>query len=152
MSLILHTINIPPPSDVQLGIFHYNDVIMSVLASKITSLTIVYSTIYSGADERKRQSSAPLAFVRGIHRWPVNSPHKWPVTRKMFPFDDVIMPCPGRTRAISLLMMPWLHAPPDYVVMTGPHCMSHASCYLPYNKDIVMKRYRHGYHGEGNEE
>ena len=31
------------------------------------------------------------AFVRGIHRWPVNSPHKWPVTRKMFPFDDVIM-------------------------------------------------------------
>ena len=40
---------------------------------------------------RKYQSSASLAFVRGIHRWPVNSPHKWPVTRKMFPFDDVIM-------------------------------------------------------------
>ena len=37
------------------------------------------------------QSSASLAFVRGIHRWPVNSPHKLPVTRKMFPFDDVIM-------------------------------------------------------------
>ena len=37
------------------------------------------------------QSSASLAFVRGIHRWPVNSPYKWPVTRKMFPFDDVIM-------------------------------------------------------------
>ena len=32
-----------------------------------------------------------MAFVRGIHRWPVNSPHKGPVTRKMFPFDDVIM-------------------------------------------------------------
>ena len=47
--------------------------------------------IYSGADQRKHQSSASLAFVRGIHRWPVNSPHKWPVTRKMFPFDDVIM-------------------------------------------------------------
>ena len=40
---------------------------------------------------RKHQSSASLAFVRGIHRGPVNSPHKWPVTRKMFPFDDVIM-------------------------------------------------------------
>ena len=46
---------------------------------------------YSGADQRKHQSSASLAFVRGIHRWPVNSPHKGPVTRKMFPFDDVIM-------------------------------------------------------------
>ena len=40
---------------------------------------------------RKLQSSASLAFVRGIHRGQVNSPHKWPVTRKMFPFDDVIM-------------------------------------------------------------
>ena len=47
---------------------------------------------YSGTDQRKHQSSASLAFVRGIHRRPVNSPHKWPVTRKMFPFDDVIMP------------------------------------------------------------
>ena len=46
---------------------------------------------YSGADQRKKQSSASLAFVRGIHRGPVNSPHKWPVTLKMFPFDDVIM-------------------------------------------------------------
>ena len=45
----------------------------------------------SGTDQRKHQSSASLAFVRGIHRRPVNSPHKWPVTRKMFPFDDVIM-------------------------------------------------------------
>ena len=49
------------------------------------------STVYSDADQRKHQSSASLAFVRGIHRGPVNSPHKWPVTRKMFPFDDVIM-------------------------------------------------------------
>ena len=40
---------------------------------------------------KKNQSSAPLAFVRGIHRWPVNSPHKGPVTRKKFPFDDVTM-------------------------------------------------------------
>ena len=70
---------------------HYDDVTMSLMASQITSLTIVYSTVYSGADQRKHQSSATLAFVRGIHRGPVNSPHKWPVTRKMFPFDDVIM-------------------------------------------------------------
>ena len=70
---------------------HYNDVIMGTMASQITSLTIVYSIVYSDADQRKHQSSASLAFVRGIHRGPVNSPHKWPVTRKMFPFDDVIM-------------------------------------------------------------
>ena len=70
---------------------HYNDVIMSAMASQITSGSIVYLTGCSGTDQRKHQSSAPLAFVRGIHRWPVNSPHKGPETRKMFPFDDVIM-------------------------------------------------------------
>ena len=64
---------------------------MGAMASQITSLSIVYSTVYSDADQRKHQSSASLAFVRGIHRGPVNSPHKWPVTQKMFPFDDVIM-------------------------------------------------------------
>ena len=70
---------------------HYSDVIMCAMASQITSLAIVYSTVYSGADQRKYQSSASLAFVRGIHRWPVNSPHKWPAKWKIFPFDDVIM-------------------------------------------------------------
>ena len=70
---------------------HYDDVIMGTIASQITSLTIVYSTLYSGADQSKHQSSASLAFVWGIHRGPVNYPHKRPVTRKMFPFDDVIM-------------------------------------------------------------
>ena len=73
---------------------HYYDVIMDAIASQITSLTIVYSTVYSDADQSKHQSSASLAFVREIHRGPVNFPHKWPVTRKMFPFDDVIMQCP----------------------------------------------------------
>ena len=70
---------------------HYIDVILTTMASQITSLTVVYSTVYSDGDQRKHQSSASLAFVRGIHRGPVNSPHKVPVTRKMFPFDDVIM-------------------------------------------------------------
>ena len=64
---------------------------MCAMASQITSLTTVYSTVYSDADRRKHQSSASLAFVRGIHRGPMNSPHKWPVTQKMSPFDDVIM-------------------------------------------------------------
>ena len=64
---------------------------MGAMAFQITSLTIVYSTVYLGANQRKYQSSASLAFVQGIHQWPVNSPHKGPVTLKMFPFDDVIM-------------------------------------------------------------
>ena len=72
-------------------IFHYNDVIMSAMTSQINNLTIVYSAVYWGTDKRKHQSSASLAFVRGIHRWLVNSSHKGPVMRKMFPFDDVIM-------------------------------------------------------------
>ena len=64
---------------------------MGAMVSQITSLAIVYLTVYSGAEQRKHQSSASLAFVRGIHWWPVNSPHKGSVTRKMFPFDDVIL-------------------------------------------------------------
>ena len=63
---------------------HYGDVIKSAMTSHITSLTIVYSTVYSGADHRKQQS-----------RLPVNSPHKGTVTQKMFPFDDVIMQLPS---------------------------------------------------------
>ena len=70
---------------------HYNDVIMSTKASQITSLRIVYSAIYSGAYQRKHQSSASRAFARGVHQWPVNSPHKRPVTRKMFSLDVVFM-------------------------------------------------------------
>ena len=82
--------------------WHNSDAIMGEMASQITSLTIVYSTVYSGADQRKHQSSASLAFVRGIHRGPVNSTHKWPVTQKTFPFDDVIMSSCSRFRLDSL--------------------------------------------------
>ena len=87
MGIDSHVLDIPTPEQKK----HYSDVIMGAMASLITSLASVYSTFHPGVDQRKHQSSAPLAFVRGIHRWSVNSPHKWPVTRKIFPFDDVIM-------------------------------------------------------------
>ena len=88
--ILLERVNISDMSQSSIS-YHYSDVIIGPMASQITSLTIVYSTVCSGADQRKYQSSASLAFVRGIHRWLVNSPHKGPVTRKMLPFDDVIM-------------------------------------------------------------
>ena len=72
----------------------YSDVLISVMSSQITSLTIVYSTFYSGTNQRKHKRSESLAFVRAIHRRPVNSLHKGPVSRKMFPFDDVVMDDP----------------------------------------------------------
>ena len=75
----------------KLSRFHYSDNIRSTMASQITTFTTVYSTIHSGADQRKHQSSASMAFVRGIHWGPVNAPHTGPVTRKMFPLDDVII-------------------------------------------------------------
>ena len=94
--------------------YHYNDVVMTTIASQITSLTVVYSTVYSDADQTKHQSSASLAFVWWIHRGPVNSPHKWPVTRKMFPFDDVIM---SRIASPKL----WRHNGHDSVSNHQPH-------------------------------
>ena len=65
--------------------------VMSAMASQNTGVMIVYPTICPCADQRKHHSSAPLALVRGIRRWPVNYPHKGPVTQKTFPFDYVIM-------------------------------------------------------------
>ena len=75
---------------------------MSTMASQIISLTIAYSTVYSSTDQRKHQSSASLAFVRGIHRWPVSSPQQGPVTRKTFPFADVIMKYSGISLWLTL--------------------------------------------------
>ena len=93
--------------------YHYGDIIMGAIASQITNLSIVYSTVYADANQRKHQSFAPLAFVRGIHRGPVNSPHKWPVTRKMFPFDDVIIFTTVATgqvyRFTTLVSVQWNH-------------------------------------------
>ena len=101
---------------------------MSAMASQITNLTNVYSTVHSVAHQRKHQSSASLAFVRGIHRGPVNSPHKWPVTRKMFPFDDVIMITgilfPSQMACnVESVLMSWRHHvwPCVYPVTTASH-------------------------------
>ena len=86
-----HAITWAPTSYGVTGSTHYSDVIMSAMASQITGVSIVYSTVCSSEDQRKHQSPVSLTFVRGIHRWPVNSPHKGLVTRKIFPFDDAIM-------------------------------------------------------------
>ena len=74
---------------------NYNDVIMSAMASQSPASRLFTLPFIQGADQRKHQSSASLAFVRGIHRWPVNSPHKRPVKRKIFSFDDGIMATAG---------------------------------------------------------
>ena len=70
---------------------HYNDVTMTTMASQITSLTVVYSTVYSDADKKKTSKLRVTGLCVGNSPGAVNSPHKGPVTRKMFPFDDVIM-------------------------------------------------------------
>ena len=70
---------------------HYSDAIMSAMACQMTGISIVYWNVSSGADQRKHQSSASLAFMRGIHRWQLNSPYKGAATRKMFSLDDVII-------------------------------------------------------------
>ena len=90
---------------------HYCDVVMATMSSQILSIAIVYSTAHSGGDQRKYQSSASLAFVRGINMWPVNSPHKGSVTRKMFPFDDVIMIMPGNPLSNMILITPYSFRP-----------------------------------------
>ena len=62
--------------------YHYSDVIMSAMASQITGAFFVCSTVWSGADQWKHQSSSSLAFGMRKRRWPVDTPHKGPVTRK----------------------------------------------------------------------
>ena len=85
---------------------HYNDVIMSAMASQITGVLIVYSIVCSDVDQRKHQNFASNAFVRGIHRWPVNSPHKGASNAEMFPLNDVIMIRVNGSNEITR-NMPW---------------------------------------------
>ena len=121
---------------------HYNDVNMSAMAFQITSLTIVYSIVYSGADQRKHQSSASIAFVRRIHRWPGNSPQKGPITRKMFPFDDVIMHCNCERRTwmrMRTCLANLLHIYPINTLSPGPKwlfiCRRHFQ--IPFIEKII---------------
>ena len=116
------------------SLLHYSDVIIGTMASQITRISIVYSTVCSGSVQRKHQNSASQAFVGGIHRSPVNSSHKGPVTvRKMFPFDDVIMVTwiftreflrnPGPRRCLG----PWgLHGDPLLAVCLQMTCVVYA--------------------------
>ena len=66
---------------------HYSEIIISTMISQVTGVSAICST----ADQRKYESTVSLAFLRRIHWWPVDSPHKRPVMQKMFPFDDVLM-------------------------------------------------------------
>ena len=115
---------------------HYSDVIMSAMASQITGISIVYSTVCSGADQRKHQSSASLS--NGIHRWPVNSPHKGPVTRQMFPSDDFIM----ITFFISFLCWSWdpwglMTFILDLLIQSWYLFINHYLCAIHYD-DVIM--------------
>ena len=76
---------------------------MSAMDIQITGASIVCSAVCSGEYQRKHQSSTSLPFVGWIHQWPVHSPHKGPVTRKMFPFNDVIMKCTNISAVNSFL-------------------------------------------------
>ena len=67
----------------QIWSFLITNVITSAMVTQITGISIVCSTVCSGVGQRKVQSSASLIFVRGIHWWPVDSPHKEPVTWKL---------------------------------------------------------------------
>ena len=131
---------------------------MSTMVPQIIGVSIANSTVCSGADQRKHQSSASLAFVRGIHRWPVNSPHKGPVTRKIFPFDDVIMSLhfkhqqqsmplhdrwsdtPSGTRAYLRNPLLWRHNGCDGVSNHQPHdCLLNRS-FRPRSKKTSKLR------------
>ena len=106
---------------------HNSDVIMSAITSQITGVSIVYPFVCSGADQRKHESSASLAFVSGIHRSPVNSHHKGPVTRKMFPFHDFMK-----------LSWPWLLMPcvGSWTQITSYHAISHVAYNFACTMDI----------------
>ena len=107
---------------------HHSDVIMSEMTSQIISASIVCS-VCSGADRIKHQSCASLPFVRGIRRWPGDSPHKEPVTQKMFLLDDVIMQPQNLTARVIVNKLTWrmLYRSPWH------SCHTHAAGDQPYS-------------------
>ena len=122
---------------------------MDAIASQITSLVIVHTTVYPDAYQRKHQSSAELAFVRGIHRGPVNSLHKGPVTRKMFSFDDVIMgslgincrtPCTCSYSIPNMMIWLALQDAEQNIVMVRKYFSIHTS--VPwFSKNSLLRLY-----------
>ena len=104
----------------------YSGVMISAMASQIIGVSIIYSIVCSGADERKHQSSASLAFVWGIRRSPVNSPHKGPVTRKIFPFHDFIMVTVNSFVPMASTNHSWNGSPCDIFFVWEP--MWHLFC------------------------
>ena len=121
-SLALSHWNIPwNMHSVCYGWFDYNDVIMTTISSQITSLTVVYSTVYSDADQRKPG--------------PVNSPHKGPVTRKMFPFDDVIM-------SIDMFLDTHTFVPPTAVIVSFTNTRAYDTFHvIPYEHLTMHERW-----------
>ena len=95
---------------------------MTAMASQITSLTIVYSNFFHGQIKESIKAPASLAFVRGIHRWPMNSPHKGPVTRKIFQFDDVIMCFSNHMGDVSRVSW-WRHQVSQSILASAPKMM-----------------------------
>ena len=120
---------------------HYNDVIMGLIASQIISLTVVFSTFYSDADQRKHQNSASLAFVRAIRRGPVNSPHRWPVTRKMFPFDDAIMVWVGLHTSSFTQIIQGYFSTNGTIISSHQYQLTHCDFVTPY-RDIDLGQHR----------
>ena len=110
---------------------------------------IVFATVYLDTDQRKLQSSASLSFEWGIHRRPVNSPHKWPVMRKMFPFDDVIMllfiyHTPEKTYPAKLLCLPsfcCLLIPMASIAPVKLHSMIKPWAFIPEQSHISFVHY-----------
>ena len=99
---------------------------------------------YSNADQRKQQSSASLAFVGGIHRGPVNCPHKWPVTRKMFPFDDVIMTYPVTHKSlVQFLLHHTLAFQFHFLKLMKTRSMKTGTIFFFHCLDISQLRWRH---------
>ena len=117
------------------------------MPSHITGVAIVFSTVCSGADQRKHQSFASLACVSGIHRGPVNSANKWPVTQKMFPFGDVIMFVDDPLEISSPRMMtaPWIYRQISALKhdnsTTWHKYLLTSGCHEPTTQKIHMKLY-----------
>ena len=108
---------------------------MSTMASQITSVSMVCLTVCSGADKRKYQSPASLAFLRGIHRWPVNSPPKAPVTRKMCPFHDVIV-------FLEILSQKQIHVYKPDIAVVSHHTLLPNAYICQANVDLCIKMWR----------